>query len=152
MKTKFYMKGCGLILILFIGCLLSGALSDSFADEKKKEEKKKEELVVHGVTIVSLDVPLRATIGEKVNVEVVIGNERAIKVTTILTVICPTTKQQIGREAEVLNGLSSQKVIYRWNTQGLKEGTYVIRAELEKVPDETDINDNVRQVEILLMP
>lgn len=125
--------------------LLSTRLSYGMANEKKKAEP-----VVHGVTIVSLDAPLRATIGRKVNIEVVIGNERASKVTTILTVTCPTTKQQIGREAETLNGLSSQKIVYSWNTEGLKEGTYVIRAELEKVPDETDIDDNVREIEILL--
>lgn len=105
---------------------------------------------MHGVTIVTMDAPLRATIGRKVNVEVVVGNERAAKVTTILTVTCPTTKQQIGREAETLDGLSSQKIVYSWNTEGLKEGTYVLRAELEKVPDETDVADNVRQIEIIL--
>jgi len=102
------------------------------------------------VTIVTMNAPLQATIGRKVNVEVLIGNERTTKVTTILTVTCPTTKQQIGREAETLDSLSSQKIVYSWNTEGLKEGTYVLRAELQKVSDETVIDDNVRQVEILL--
>ncbi|GAN33838.1 hypothetical protein [Candidatus Brocadia sinica] len=50
----------------------------------------------------------------------------------------------------MLEGLTSQKIVYAWNTEGLKEGTYIIRAELEKVPDETVIDDNVRQIEILL--
>ncbi|UJS20809.1 MAG: hypothetical protein L3J18_00315 [Candidatus Brocadia sp.] len=113
-------------------------------------EKKKAETPITGVTIVSLDAPLRASIGRKVNIEVVIGNERATKATTILTVTCPTTKQQIGREAETLASLSSQKITYSWNTDGLKEGTYVIRAELEKLPDETVLDDNVRQIEILM--
>ena len=93
--------------------------------------KEKAESVVHGVTIVAMDAPLRATIGRKVFVEVIVGNERVTKVTTILTVTCPTTKQQIGREAETLDGLSSQKIVYSWNTEGLKEGTYVIRAGVE---------------------
>lgn len=141
---KNYLKGCEMIFI--VGALLLSGLSYSLAEEKKKVEAE-----VHGVMIVSLDAPLRATIGKKVNVEVIIGNERAAKVTTILTVICPTTKQQIGREAETLDALSSQKIVYGWNTEGLKEGTYEIRAELEKVPDETDIEDNVRQIEILLI-
>lgn len=145
MKIKYYMKGWKIIFVLFILTLLSTRSSYGMANEKKKAET-----VVHGVTIVSLDAPLRATIGRKVNIEVVIGNERASKVTTILTVTCPTTKQQIGREAETLEGLTSQKIIYTWNTEGLKEGTYLIRAELEKVPDETDVDDNVRQLEILL--
>ena len=139
MKIKYF------IFVLFVWCLLVNGSSYCIAEEKKKGES-----VVHGVTIVTMDVPLRATIGRKVNVEVVVGNERATKVTTILTVTCPTTKQQIGREAETLDGLSSQKIVYSWNTEGLKEGTYVIRAEVEKVPGETDINDNVRQLEIIL--
>ena len=139
MKIKCFM------FVLFVWGLLVNGSSYCVAEEKKKGES-----VVHGVMIVTMDAPLRATIGRKVNVEVIIGNERATKVTTILTVTCPTTKQQIGREAETLDGLSSQKIVYSWNTEGLKEGTYVIRAELEKVPDETDVDDNVRQIEILL--
>ena len=135
----------GVAFVLFVWCFLANGSSHCIAEEKKKDES-----VVHGVTIVTMDTPLRATIGRKVFVEVIIGNERATKATTILTVTCPTTKQQIGREAETLDGLSSQKIVYSWNTEGLKEGTYVIRAELEKVPDETDVDDNVRQVEILL--
>ena len=140
MKIKYFM------FVLFVWCLLVNGSSYCIAEEKKKGET-----VVHGVTIVSMDAPLQATIGRKVNVEVLIGNERATKVTTILTVTCPTTKQQIGREAETLDGLSSQKIVYSWNTEGLKEGTYVIRAEVEKVPGETDVNDNVRQLEIALV-
>ena len=139
MKIKYFM------FVLFVWCLLVNGSSYCIAEEKKKGETE-----VHGVTIVTMDAPLRATIGRKVNVEVVVGNERATKVTTILTVTCPTTKQQIGREAETLDGLSSQKIVYSWNTEGLKEGTYVIRAEVEKVPGETDVNDNVRQLEIIL--
>ncbi|MEP9411235.1 MAG: hypothetical protein HRF42_07485 [Candidatus Brocadia sp.] len=133
------------ILALFIWTFLSNGTSYGQADVKKKAEA-----VIRGVTIVSLDAPLRATIGRKVAIEIVIGNERASKVTTILTVTCLTTKQQIGREAETLEGLTSQKIVYIWDTEGLKEGTYVIRAELEKVPDETDIEDNVREIEVLL--
>ena len=139
MKIKYFM------FVLFVWCLLVNGSSYCIAEEKKKGET-----VVHGVTIVTMDAPLRATIGRKVNVEVVVGNERATKVTTILTVTCPTTKQQIGREAETLEGLSSQKIVYSWNTEGLKEGTYVLRAEVEKVPGETDVDDNVRQLEIIL--
>ena len=139
MKIKYFM------FVLFVWCLLVNGSSYCTAEEKKKGES-----VVHGVTIVTMDAPLRATIGRKVNVEVIVGNERATKVTTILTVTCPTTKQQIGREAETLDGLSSQKIVYSWNTEGLKEGTYVIRAGVEKVPGETDVNDNVRQLEIIL--
>ena len=139
MKIKYFM------FVLFVWCLLVNGSSYCIAEEKKKGET-----VVHGVMIVTMDAPLRATIGRKVNVEVVVGNERATKVTTILTVTCPTTKQQIGREAETLDGLSSQKIVYSWNTEGLKEGTYVIRAEVEKVPGETDVNDNARQLEIIL--
>ena len=139
MRIKYFM------FVLFVWCLLVNGSSYCIAEEKKKGES-----VVHGVMIVTMDAPLRATIGRKVNVEVVVGNERATKVTTILTVTCPTTKQQIGREAETLDGLSSQKIVYSWNTEGLKEGTYVIRAEVEKVPGETDVNDNVRQLEIIL--
>ena len=139
MKIKYFM------FVLFVGCLLANGPSYCIAKEKKKGET-----VVHGVTIVTMNAPLRATIGRKVNVEVIVGNERATKVTTILTVTCPTTKQQIGREAETLDRLSSQKIVYSWNTGGLKEGTYVIRAEVEKVPGETDVNDNARQLEIIL--
>ena len=140
MKIKYFM------FVLFVWCLLVNGSSYCIAEEKKKGET-----VVHGVTIVSMDAPLQATIGRKVNVEVVVGNERATKVTTILTVTCPTTKQQIGREAETLDGLSSQKIVYSWNTEGLKEGSYTIRAEVEKVTGETDVDDNIRQIEIALV-
>ena len=140
MKSKYYM------FVLFVWCLLVNGSSYCIAEAKKKGET-----VVHGVTIVTMNAPLQATIGRKVNVEVLIGNERTTKVTTILTVTCPTTKQQIGREAETLDSLSSQKIVYSWNTEGLKEGTYTIRAEVEKVPGETDVDDNVRHIEIALV-
>ncbi len=139
--------GLGFGLVLFFGYYLSCGLSYSLADEKKKYEP-----IVGGVMIVSLDMPLRATIGEKVNIEVIIGNERTTKETTILTIACPTTKQMIGREAETLDGLSSQKIVYSWDTKGLKEDIYTIRAELEKVPRETFIDDNVREIKIFLIP
>ena len=135
-----------LVFTIFItGCLLSSGLSYSLAAEK--EEKKEE---IHGVSIISMDAPLHATLGRKVNIEVVIGNERVTKLTAVLTVTCITTGQQIDMEAKALDGLSSRKIVYSWNTEGLKEGTYVIRAELEPVPDETDIDDNVKQVDIRL--
>ena len=140
MKIKYFM------FILFVWCLLVNGSSYCVAEEKKKGES-----VVHGVMIVTMDAPLSATIGRKVNIEVVIGNERVTKVTTILTVTCPTTKQQIGRESETLDSLSSQKIVYSWNTEGLKEGSYTIRAEVEKVTGETDVDDNVGQIEIALV-
>ena len=145
---NYYMNGLRLGLILFSWCLLSLELSYSLADEKKKTEFKE----ALGVMIVSLDLPLRATIGNKVVIEIVIGNERTTKVTTILTVTCLTTNQIIGREAETLEGLSSQKIVYTWNTEGLKEDPYIIRAELEKIPREANIDDNVKEVRIFLVP
>lgn len=146
---RYYINSCGLAfgLVLFFGCYLSCGLPQSLADEKKKYEP-----MVGGVMIVSLDMPLRATIGEKVNIEVIIGNERTTKVTTILTITCPKTDQLIGREAETLEGLSSQKIVYNWDTEGLKEDVYTIRAELEKVPRETFLDDNLRELRIFLVP
>ncbi len=144
---KYSLVICGLNSILFFGYFLSSGLPCVLAEEKRKVEP-----VVRGVMIVSLDVPLRATIGEKVNVVVVIGNERVTKETTIVTVTCPTIDQIIGREAETLESLSSRKIIYSWDTGGLKEDVYTIRAELEKVPRETCIDDNVREVKIFLVP
>lgn len=145
MKGTYCITRWSVIVIFFVCCYLSKGLPCSLADEKKKGET-----TVRGVTIVSMDAPLRTTIGKKVFIVVVIGNERTTKLTTILTVTCPTTKQQIGREAEALDELSSYKAMYSWSTEGLKEGTYVIRAEVEKVPDETDVGDNVREIEISL--
>jgi len=143
-----YMSGLRTGLILFSWCLLSSELSYSLADEKKKTEFRE----ALGVMIVSLDLPLRATIGNKVIIEIVIGNERTTKVTTILTVTCLTTNQIINREAETLDGLSSQKIVSAWNTEGLKEDTYTILAELEKIPREANIDDNVKEVSIFLVP
>ena len=140
-------NGWNLCLILFFGYFLFCEVPDSLADEKKKYEP-----IVHGVMVVSMDVPLLETIGKQINIEVVIGNERTTKVTTILTVDCPTSNQIIGREAETLDGLSSKKIVYGWDTNGLKEDTYAIRAELEKVPRETYVDDNIRQVNIFLVP
>ncbi len=147
MKMEYLRKGRVLLILFVLLLLVSSGFSRSHAAEKKKENPAK----AKGVTIVALDVPMRATIGRKVNVEIVIGNERAEKVTTILTVTCPTTKQQIGREAETLDGFTSQKIVYSWNTEGQKEGCYIIKAELTSVPDETYMDDNVRQVDILLV-
>ena len=146
--TNNYMHGLRLGLVLFSWCLLSPGVSYSLADEKKKSEFKE----ALGVMIVSLDLPLRATIGSKVIIEIVIGNERANKVTTVLTVTCTTTNQIINREAETLEGLSSQKIVSTLNTEGLKEDTYIIRAELEKIPREANIDDNVKEVSIFLIP
>ena len=148
MKMKHFTKDGKIICIFFLFIWILFSMKTSYGSPSR--EKKKAETVMTGVTIVSLDAPLRASIGRKVNIEIVVGNERATKVTTILTVTCPTTKQQIGREAETLEGLSSQKLTYSWGTEGLKEGTYLIKAELEKLPDETVLDDNVRQIEILM--
>ncbi|NUO10526.1 MAG: hypothetical protein HUU08_18035 [Candidatus Brocadia sp.] len=144
---KYYKNGCGINFAFVLCCFLAYESSNCFAAEKKKYEP-----IVHGVMIVSMDIPLLETIGNKVNVDVVVGNERTTKVTTILTVTCLTTKQLIGREAETLDGLSSKKFVYSWDTSGLKEDTYVIRAELEKVPGETYLDDNTRQISIFLVP
>lgn len=107
---------------------------------------------VHGVAIVSMDVPLSVSIGKKVNIEIVVGNEQKTKVATILTVTCHETGLQIGREALNLDGSSSKKIVYTWNTGGLKEGTYRIHAEVEKIPGETDVDDNVKHLEVTLVP
>ena len=68
MKIQYFM------FVLFVWCLLVNGSSYCIAEEKKKAES-----VVHGVTIVAMDAPLRATIGRKVFVEVIVGNERGNK-------------------------------------------------------------------------
>lgn len=146
--VKEFINGCAIPFVVIFCSLFAPELPDCIAHEKKK----KYEPIVHGVMIVSMDIPLLETIGSKVNVEVVIGNVRTTKVTTILTVTCLTTKQLVGREAETLDSLSSKKIIYSWDTKGLTEGTYTIQAELEKVPGETYLDDNTRQVNIYLVP
>lgn len=145
---KYYTNGWGLQVILFFGCFLLSGSSYCLADEKKKVEPRD----TRGVMIVSLNVPLRATLGSKIYVEIIVGNERTTKVTTILTVTCLTTDQIIGREAETLDGLSSHKIVYGWDTKELKEDRYLIRAELEDVPGEMHLDDNVKQVDIFLVP
>ena len=58
------LKKWRVVLILFVlSLLVSSGFSRSHAAEKKKEDPAK------GVTIVALDVPMRATIGKKVNVD-----------------------------------------------------------------------------------
>lgn len=144
---RYKINGWKFCLIHIFGYFIFCGVPDSLADEKKKYEP-----IVHGVMIVSMDIPLLETIGKRINIEIVIGNERTTKVTTILTVDCPTSNQLIGREAETLDGLSSKKIVYSWDTSGLKEDTYTIRAELEKVPGETYVDDNIRQVNIFMVP
>lgn len=144
---RHYKKAYGIKCVVILYCFFVCSLSDGLADEKRKYEP-----IVHGVMIVSMDLPLLETIGNKVNVEINIGNERTEKVTTILTVTCLTSKQLIGRDAHTLDSLSSKKVVYSWDTKGLKEDTYTIRAELEKVPGETYLDDNSRQANIYLVP
>ncbi|TLD40743.1 MAG: hypothetical protein JETT_3004 [Candidatus Jettenia ecosi] len=145
---KYYINGWGLGFTLFFGCFLLSELSYCLANEKKKIEHKDK----RGVMIVSLNIPLRATLGNKIYVETIVGNERTTKVTTILTVTCLTTDQIIGREAETLDGLSSHKIVYCWDTKELKEDSYLIRAELEEVPGEMHLDDNVKQANIFLVP
>ncbi|OQZ01909.1 MAG: hypothetical protein B6D35_02115 [Candidatus Brocadia sp. UTAMX2] len=144
---KYYKNSVGINLIFIVCCFSATKLSACLADEKRNIEP-----MVHGVMIVSLDAPMMASIGEKIPVVVVIGNERMTKETTILTVTCSTMKQIIGREAETLDGLSSKKFTYTWNTKGLKEDAYTIRAEIEKIPRETYIDDNVKEAKIYLVP
>lgn len=129
------------VFFLFVLFLFAGnGISHSYAQSE-----------VHGVAIVSMDVPLNVTIGKKVNIEVVVGNEQKTKVATILTVTCHQTGQQIGREALNLDGSASRKIVYTWDTEGLKEGTYRIHAEVEKIPGETDVDDNVKHLEVVLV-
>lgn len=138
-----YCKKPAAIVFLFVTSLLGNGLSYCFAQAESEE--------VHGVAIVSMDVPLSVSIGKKVNIEIVVGNEQKTKVATILTVTCHETGQQIGREALNLDGSSSKKIVYTWNTAGLKEGTYRIHAEVEKIPGETDVDDNVKHLEVALV-
>ncbi|GAN34784.1 MAG: hypothetical protein DYG83_08785 [Candidatus Brocadia sp. AMX2] len=138
---KYYKKPVT-IVFLFVASLLGIGLSYCFAQAESE---------VHGVAIVSMDVPLSVSIGKKVNIEIVVGNEQKTKVATILTVTCHETGQQIGREALNLDGSSSKKIVYTWNTGGLKEGTYRIHAEVEKIPGETDVDDNVKHLEVALV-
>jgi len=101
---RHYKKAYGIKCVVILYCFFVCSLSDGLADEKRKYEP-----IVHGVMIVSMDLPLLETIGNKVNVEINIGNERTERVTTILTVTCLTTKQLIGRDAHTLDSLSSKK-------------------------------------------
>ncbi|NOG42572.1 MAG: hypothetical protein HND38_13890 [Planctomycetes bacterium] len=96
---KYYKKPVT-IVFLFVASLLGIGLSYCFAQAESE---------VHGVAIVSMDVPLSVSIGKKVNIEIVVGNEQKTKVATILTVTCHETGQQIGREALNLDGSSSKK-------------------------------------------
>ena len=137
-----YFKKLMAVLFLFVMFL--------FVESGISNSSSQAESDVHGVAIVSMDAPLNASIGKKVNIELVVGNEQKTKVATILTVTCHETGQQIGREALNLDGSSSRKIVYTWNTEGLKEGTYRIHAEVEKIPGETDIDDNVKHLEVVL--
>ena len=138
-----YFKKLMVILFLFASSL--------FVENGVSRSPAQAESEVHGVAIVSMDAPLNASIGKKVNIELVVGNEQKTKVATILTVTCHETGQQIGREAINLEGSASRKIVYTWNTEGLKEGTYRIHAAVEKIPGETDIDDNVKHLEVVLV-
>ena len=137
-----YFKKLMAVLFLFVMFL--------FVESGISNSSSQAESDVHGVAIVSMDAPLNASIGKKVNIELVVGNEQKTKVATILTVTCHETGQQIGREALNLDASASRKMVYTWNTEGLKEGTYRIHAEVEKIPGETDIDDNVKHLEVVL--
>ena len=139
---KYFRKLTAILFLFVMFLFVESGISNSSSQAESD---------VHGVAIVSMDAPLNASIGKKVNIELVVGNEQKTKVATILAVTCHETGQQIGREAINLDGSASRKIVYTWSTEGLKEGTYRIHAELEKIPGETDIDDNVKHLEVVLV-
>ena len=138
---RYFKKLMAVLFLFVVSLVVENGISNSPAQAESE---------VHGVSIVSMDAPLNASIGKKVTIELVVGNEQKTKVATILTVTCHETGQQIGREAINLDDSASRKIVYTWSTEGLKEGTYRIHAELEKIPGETDIDDNVKHLEVVL--
>lgn len=62
---RHYKKAYGIKCVVILYCFFVCSLSDGLADEKRKYEP-----IVHGVMIVSMDLPLLETIGNKVNVEI----------------------------------------------------------------------------------
>ena len=139
---KYFRKLTAILFLFVMFLFVESGISNSSSQAESE---------VHGVAIVSMDAPLNASIGKKVNIELVVGNEQKTKVATILAVTCHETGQQIGREAINLDGSASRKIVYTWNTEGLKEGTYRIHAAVEKIPGETDIDDNVKHLEVVLV-
>ena len=138
---RYFKKLMAVLFFFVVSLVVENGISNSPSQAESE---------VHGVAIVSMDAPLNASIGKKVNIELVVGNEQKTKVATILTVTCHETGQQIGREALNLDASASRKMVYTWNTEGLKEGTYRIHAEVKKIPGETDIDDNVKHLEVVL--
>lgn len=84
---KYFKKLMTILFLFVVSLFIENGLSYSLAQAESD---------VHGVAIVSMDAPLNASIGKKVNIELVVGNEQKAKVATILTVTCHETGQQIG--------------------------------------------------------
>jgi len=103
----------------------------------------------HDVAVSMVDVsPLLASIGDPVNINVTIQNQGSYA--EVFEVTAYVNSTIIGTQQTSLNGGSSAKVSFTWNTTAYAKGDYIILATVGSVPGEVDLADNTRTADSLV--
>jgi len=98
---------------------------------------------VHDIAITSVTVsPTTVTVGEAVSIDVTVVNEGNIGETFDVSVYYDSIliETQTG---VTLSAGDTTTLTFTWDTTGVAEGTYTIKAEVPPVPEEVDLVDNV---------
>jgi len=97
---------------------------------------------VRDIAVISVSAsPTTVNIGDNVTITVVVKNNGTIAETTSITVYRNLTI--IATRPDVSLGASEEKTLtFSWNTTGVAEGKYTIKATAATVPGETDSADN----------
>jgi len=97
--------------------------------------------LIHDVAVTSLDAPAEAVLGEVVSINVTVANQGDFSETFDVTIYYDGITMETRTVMDLAPGAETT-LTFIWNTAGMKEGTYTIKAEASLVVDEVDPNDN----------
>ncbi len=99
-------------------------------------------IILHDVAIVSVTpFPTKVNPGQVVNITVVAENQGTETETFNVTVYYDDIPINTKTISNLLSGYNTS-ITFSWNTTGVPEGNYVIKAVADVVPGEVDIADN----------
>jgi len=99
---------------------------------------------VHDVAVISVVPSVNAVYqGDLVNIEVTVKNNGTEHETFDVTAYYDD--EVIGTKSGVsLNSFLNKTIMFSWDTSSVSPGNYTLKGEASQVPDETDINNNVK--------
>jgi hypothetical protein len=99
------------------------------------------EVGIHDIAITDITVPSAVQVDEEITVTVAVENEGQFNETFSVSLYYNETFIETKTDIPLSIG-ASRTLTFIWNTAGVAEGTYTIKAEAGVMPDEFDTGDN----------